>query len=216
MSKLHVFDMDGTLIKESACLAISEHVGELEKVQSLEERWAKCEIGHVEYYELCLPLWKTLTEEILEKCFQSSEWITGIAEVFDDIRGRGETIAVITLSPNFFAEKIKRWGAHHTFGAIVEPGVPPKPELVLTPESKPEIIKNLVTEMDISLRDCVAYGDSSSDEPLFKLLEHSVAMNASESLRTISRRQYDGWDLREAYELSRQLLDHKENPGVTK
>ncbi|MEY5152250.1 MAG: hypothetical protein RLZZ551_799, partial [Actinomycetota bacterium] len=29
MSKLHVFDMDGTLIKESACLTISDHVGEL-------------------------------------------------------------------------------------------------------------------------------------------------------------------------------------------
>ena len=89
----------------------------------------------------------------------------------------------------------------------MEPGVPPRPELVLTPESKPEIIKKLVMEMGISLDDCVAYGDSSSDEPLFELLNHSVAMNASESLRTISRKQYDGWDLREAYELSRQLLD---------
>jgi phosphoserine phosphatase len=209
MSKLHVFDMDGTLIKGSACLAISEHVGELEKVLLLEERWAKCEIGHVEYYELCLPLWKGLTEEVLEKCFQSSVWIDGVTEVFDDICQRGETIAVITLSPNFFVEKIKRWGAHHTFGAIVEPGVPPKPELVLTPETKPKIIHQLAKEMGISLDDCVAYGDSSSDEPLFKLLEHSVAMNASESLRTISRRQYDGWDLREAYELSRQMLDHE-------
>jgi phosphoserine phosphatase len=91
----------------------------------------------------------------------------------------------------------------------VEPGVPPKPELVLTPESKPKIIERLTKEMGISLDDCVAYGDSSSDEPLFKLLKHSVAMNASESLRTISRRQYDGWDLREAYELSRQMLDHE-------
>jgi len=209
MSKLHVFDMDGTLIRGSACLAISDHVGELETVLLLEERWAKCEIGHVEYYELCLPLWKGLTEEILEKCFQSSAWISGIAEVFDDICQRGETIAVITLSPNFFVKKIKRWGAHHTFGAIVEPGVPPKPELVLTPESKPEIIKQLVTEMGISLDDCVAYGDSSSDEPLFKFLTHSVAINASESLRAISRKEYDGWDLREAYELSRQLLDQK-------
>lgn len=190
-------------------MAISDHVGELETVLILEERWAKCEIGHVEYYELCLPLWKGLSEEVLEKCFQSSVWINGVTEVFEDICKRGETIVVITLSPNFFAEKIKRWGAHHTFGAIVEPGVPPRPELVLTPESKPEIIKKLVIEMGISLDDCVAYGDSSSDEPLFELLNHSVAMNASESLRTISRKQYDGWDLREAYELSRQLLDQK-------
>ena len=89
--------------------------------------------------------------------------INGVTEVFEDICKRGETIVVITLSPNFFAEKIKRWGAHHTFGAIVEPGVPPRPELVLTPESKPEIIKKLVMEMGISLDDCVAYGDSSSD-----------------------------------------------------
>jgi phosphoserine phosphatase len=55
----------------------------------------------------------------------------------------------------------------------------------------------------------VAYGDSSSDVPLFQLLPHTVAVNATPALREIAAASYEGNDLRGAYALGRSLLDQK-------
>ena len=39
MSKLHIFDMDGTLLTGSACLDISRHLGQIAAVDEIEARW---------------------------------------------------------------------------------------------------------------------------------------------------------------------------------
>jgi phosphoserine phosphatase len=53
----------------------------------------------------------------------------------------------------------------------------------------------------------VAYGDSSSDIPLFRLLPRTVAVNGVPSLREIAAAAYEGNDLWGAYILGRLLLD---------
>lgn len=207
MSKLHIFDMDGTLLRGSACLLISEHLGVIDKVNEIEELWSQGLVGHAEFYELCLPMWRELSDAVIEDAFSSSDWIEGIEDVFGDINDRGEHSAVITLSPKFFVERLERWGAHLTFGAIVEPNQPLRHVDVVTPEAKPVIAQKLCSERGLALSDCVAYGDSSSDVPLFELLDFSVAMNASPRIDELAAAKYVGWDLRDAYSLARNLLD---------
>ena len=207
MSKLHVFDMDGTLLQGSACLHISEYLGVIDKVNLIEEAWSRGEVGHVEFYELCLPLWAPLNEQDIDRIFENAPWIRNIGRVFKDIADRGEYSAVITLSPMFFVEKLRRWGATTVHGAQVFGGMAPNPELVLTPASKVAIVKTLANGYGLGLADCICYGDSASDIPLFKALKNSVAVNASPHIRQLTSAHYDGDDIWCAYALGRAMAD---------
>ena len=207
MSRLHLFDMDGTLLRGSACLDLSRHMGQLERVNEIEEQWGLGNVGHVEFYELCLPLWAGLGDADVDDVFARSAWIDGIQEVWADISARGEYSAVITLSPQFFADRLLRWGLGSAHGAVVEAGIAPDPALVLTPEAKVAVAEELCARHGVGVDEVVAYGDSSSDVPLFRRLRHTVAVNATESLRDVAAVAYEGCDLREAYAAGRRLLD---------
>jgi HAD superfamily phosphoserine phosphatase-like hydrolase len=207
MAKLHIFDMDGTLLAGSACLELSRHAGFIDDVEEMEERWGRGEIGHVEFYELLLPLWSELDEEDIEEVFGRVPWLDGIEEVWRDIEARGERSIVITLSPQFFADKLLRLGLHEAYGAEVLAGGVTVPERVLTPESKVYIATEVLERLGLGSDDTVAYGDSSSDVPLFEILDNTVSVNGSESLAEHAAVTYRGTDLREAYALGRALLE---------
>ncbi|MFN8163833.1 MAG: HAD hydrolase family protein [Solirubrobacterales bacterium] len=110
-------------------------------------------------------------------------------------------------SPQFFADHLRRWGLHTAHAAEVYAGEAPTPEQVLTPESKVHIAIELLEHYGLGDEDCVAYGDSSSDVPLFELLSNTVSVNGTESLRQVAAISYEGRDLREAYALGRSLLE---------
>jgi phosphoserine phosphatase len=207
MSKLHIFDMDGTLLAGSACLELSRHAGHIDDVEAMEERWGRGEIGHVEFYELLLPLWEGIEDTDVETVFAGVAWLDGIEEVWRDIDARGERSAVITLSPQFFADKLLGLGLHEAYGAEVLAGGEVVPEQVLTPESKVYIATEVLERLGLGSDDTVAYGDSSSDVPLFEILDNTVSVNGSESLAEHAAVAYRGNDLREAYALGRALLD---------
>ncbi len=206
MSTLHIFDMDGTLLTGSACLDLSRHVGQIEAVDAMEAEWTLGRVGHVEFYEMLLPLWDGISEESIEEVFVSGAWIEGIPEVWADIADRGEHSAVISLSPQFYVERLGRWGLASAHGAQVQAGVAPDPAGVITPEAKVDIARSLMERLGVEPADTVAYGDSSSDLPLFEWLDNTVAVNASEGIREAAAASYEGNDLREAYELGRSLL----------
>lgn len=207
MTTLHVFDMDGTLLRGSACLDLSQHVGALEAVNDIEERWGRGQVGHVEFYDLCIPLWSGLTEDDIDEVFAGADWLDGLDEVWKDIAARGEYSAVISLSPQFFVERLIERGVHSAHGAGVRADAAVDPATVLTPAHKPRIVTELLNRYGLSIDECVAYGDSSSDVPLFELLPNTVAVNGTASIVSIASAHYEGDDLREAYALGRAMID---------
>jgi len=136
--------MDGTLLEGSACLDLSVHAGYSDVIHDIEARWTVGEVGHVEFYELCLPLWEKLTDADIDKVFDGGRWVGGLEDVFGDIRRRGEHSAVITLSPQFFANRLRRFGVESVHGAEVLAGGNVDPDSVLTPESKVAIATDLL------------------------------------------------------------------------
>jgi phosphoserine phosphatase len=207
MAKLHIFDMDGTLLAGSACLELSRRAGYIDDVEEMEERWGRGELGHVEFYELLLPLWEDLGEQDIEEVFAGVPWLGGIEEVWRDIDARGERSIVITLSPQFFADKLLGLGLHEAYGAEVLAGGEVVPAQVLTPESKVYIATEVLERLGLGSDDTVAYGDSSSDVPLFEILDNTVAVNGSATLAEQAAVVYRGNDLREAYALGRGLIE---------
>lgn len=209
MSKLHIFDMDGTILEGSACVHLSEHLGCLSEIQIIEAAWVRGEVGHAEFYELCLPLWKALDDVAIEEVFHKSPWRKNVARVFEDIAARGEFSAVITLSPQFFVRHLRAWGATSTHGAQVHLNRTLDPAMVTTPEQKVEIAHSLLKRHGLAASDCIAYGDSSSDVPLFSALSRTVAVNGSERLKALAAASYEGDDIWGAYQIGRSLADSR-------
>ncbi len=208
MAKLHVFDMDGTLLRGAAVEEISRHLGCFEPASAIEQAYLRGEIvDEPKFWDDVLELWAGATEQDLDDAFEASPWMERVPEVFADIADRGEHSVVISQSPLFIVRRLERWGAGQTFATMVEQGVPSHVDQLLTQQAKVEITMKLLAELDLSPLDCVAYGDSTSDTELFRALDHTVAVNAAPFLRESAARIYDGTDMWQAYLAGRALLE---------
>ncbi|MET9671659.1 HAD-IB family phosphatase [Streptomyces sp. NPDC006482] len=204
--RLHLFDLDGTLIRGSAAaVEISRQLGLVEEIAALEAGFLRG-LTPDEFAVRAHALWSTLTSEQVAAAFAGAPWLAGIREVWADIRARGERCAVISLSPDFFVERLLDWGVDTTHGSrwpavpFVEPIHRPG---ILDAAAKVRIARELCEGYGVGWADCVAYGDSMSDAELFTVVRHTVAVNADHHLAGLSRHSYTGGDLREAYALVR-------------
>jgi phosphoserine phosphatase len=206
--RLHLFDLDGTLIRGSAAaVEISRQLGLGKEIAALEEDFLLRGMTPDEFAVQAHALWSELTTEQVTAAFEGAPWLSGIREVWADIRAQGDRCAVISLSPDFFVERLLDWGADATHGSrwptvpftrpIHRPGI-------LNAQAKVDIAHRLCAEFGVPLEDCVAYGDSMSDAALFAVVPETVAVNADHHLTDLSRHSYTGADLREAYALVRK------------
>ncbi|MEU9110659.1 HAD-IB family phosphatase [Streptomyces sp. NPDC048483] len=208
MTKLHVFDMDGTLLYGSAAaVEISRQLGLDREIAELERGFLAGELAPARFAQLAADLWAAeLTEAHLAAAFDNAPWLAGIQEVWADIRSRGERCAVISLSPDFFVERLLAWGADAARGSrwpAVPIRQPVEPAGILTSAAKVAIADELCVQYGLTRADCVAYGDSMSDTDLFAVVPASVAVNADHHVGDVASYTYVGRDLREAYELVR-------------
>lgn len=207
MTRLHLFDLDGTLLFGSAApVEISRQLGLEAEIVALERAFAAREISPVDFARRVHEMWSALTETHVETAFRDAPWLDGIAEVWAEIRARGERSAVVSLSPDFFVRRLLDWGADAAYGSRF-PDVPFRapvdPEGILSPAAKVNIAYGLCAEFGVRPDDCVAYGDSLSDAELFAAVPLSVAVNADDHLRGLASVEYAGRDLREVYDLVR-------------
>ncbi|MFD7937963.1 HAD family hydrolase, partial [Streptomyces sp. NPDC059755] len=171
MARLHLFDLDGTLLHgTSAPLEISRQLGLEAETAVLEQSISAGLIGPPEYAAQVYELWTQLTEEHVRAAFEGAPWLARIRDVWAEIGRRGEYCAVVSLSPSFFVERLTGWGAHATYGSRF-PAVPftepMDPAGALSAAAKVLIADRLCAEFGVTRDDCVAYGDSLSDKDLF-------------------------------------------------
>jgi phosphoserine phosphatase len=207
MARLHLFDLDGTLLHgSSAPVEISRQLGLEAETVALDEAIGAGLIGPPEYATQVHALWTDLTEAHVAAAFAGAPWLSGIEDVWAEIRGSGDYCAVVSLSPSFFVERLTGWGAHAAYGSRF-PAVPftepVDPAGILSAAAKIRIADRLCAEFGVERADCVAYGDSMSDRELFGVVPVSVAVNADQHLAGLATHSYVGQDLRDAYELVR-------------
>ncbi|MFE0640513.1 HAD family hydrolase [Streptomyces sp. NPDC058877] len=202
--RLHLFDLDGTLIRGSAAaVEISRQLGLGDEISVLERGFLQG-LAPDEFAVRAHALWSALTPEQVVAAFEGAPWLAGIREVWADIRARGDRCAVISLSPDFFVELLLDWGVDTVHGSrwpavpFVEPIHRPG---ILNARAKVRIAQELCEGYGVGPADCVAYGDSMSDAELFAFVAEAVAVNADRHLAGLSRHRYRGGDLREAYAL---------------
>lgn len=218
MSRLHVFDLDGTLLRgTTASVEIARGLGRLPDLLRLEDAFARGSLDTRGFAAGLCRLWHGLEAPAVAEAFAAAPWIGGMREVFDDIARRGEHAILITMSPDFFADRLLAHGLREVVASRFPP-LPLReaadPSGILTPEDKVTATDRVLADLALTRRDCVAYGDSGSDIPLFRALPHTVAVNAAPVLRGLARHHYDGDDLRVPYERARGLLEGPSPVGV--
>ena len=213
VTALFVFDLDGTLLPGStASLELARALDAIDDLHALETRFAAGQLDTRGFAAAVHDLFGGLTEAEVTAAFNGSRLLDRVADVFADIRVRGERSLVITMSPDFYAAQLVALGADAVHASRFP--VPPYTDVVfdptgiLTPEDKPRLVAEELAATGIPDARCVAFGDSMSDAPLFRALRHTVAVNADAHLRDLAAARYAGGDLWAAYELGRQLLDH--------
>lgn len=203
---LHVFDMDGTLLRSTATVELARQLGKLEEGLEIEMMWHDGLITDTDFWQRLIGICQHAKAADFDAAFHNSPWMDGIAEAFADIHSRGEAVIVISQSPTFFVRRLEQWGAHETHGSAVEPGMPLSPSATLLPETKVAITLAALAARGLSADDCVAYGDSTSDMGLFTSFSRTVAVNATPTLAALAASHYVGTDIREAYAMGRQLI----------
>ncbi|MGW2225814.1 HAD family hydrolase [Streptomyces formicae] len=207
MARLHLFDLDGTLLHGTAApVEISRQLGLDAEIAALERDFVAGHVDSPQYAARVHELWAELTDEHVTGAFEGAPWLSGIRETWAEIRAGGDYCAVVSLSPSFFVERLLGWGAHAAHGSVF-PAVPftepVNPAGILDAAAKVKITNRLCEEFGVGLGDCVAYGDSLSDLELFGVVPVSVAVNADQRLVSLATHSYVGRDLRKAYELVR-------------
>ncbi|MER5521809.1 HAD-IB family phosphatase [Streptomyces sp. NPDC002763] len=207
MARLHLFDLDGTLLHgTSAPVEISRQLGLEAETVDLDRAISTGRITPPEYAARVYSLWAELTDAQVTAAFDGAPWLARIRDVWGEIREAGDYCAVVSLSPSFFVERLLDWGAHAAFGSRF-PAVPfvepVDPAGVLDPAAKVTIADRLCEQFGVGRADCVAYGDSMSDRELFAVVPVSVAVNADGHLAGLATYSYTGRDLWDVYELTR-------------
>lgn len=206
MPKLHLFDLDGTLLYGSAApVEISRQLGLIDEVDVIERGFASGELTPPQVAEGLCRLWSDLTDTHVTAAFEGAPWLAGIREVWAEIREAGDYCAVVSLSPDFFVNRLLEWGVHAAHGSRF-PEVPFRgpvdPVGILSPGAKVKIAHELCARFRVTAADCIAYGDSLSDIELFAAVPLSVAVNGDHHVSALASCAYRGRDLREAYQLA--------------
>jgi phosphoserine phosphatase len=101
MARLHLFDLDGTLLHGStAPLEISRQLGPEAETVALGKAISAGRIGPPEYARQVHDLWTELTEAHATAAFDGAPWMSGIEDVWREIRRNGDYCAVVSLSPS--------------------------------------------------------------------------------------------------------------------
>ncbi|WP_293780333.1 HAD family phosphatase [uncultured Aeromicrobium sp.] len=203
---LHVFDMDGTLLRSTATIELARQMGRLEVGRELETLWYEGRITDTVFWGRLLQICRAASVDDIDQAFERAPWMEGVAETFADIRARGEDVIVISQSPAFFVRRLMAWGASEAHGSAVEPGQPLTSSATLSSQTKVAITRSALASRGLPPHRCVVYGDSSSDVDLFATFTQTVAVNPSPRLASMAATTYRGSDIREAYALGRRFI----------
>lgn len=190
---LAVFDLDGTLLPDTtSCREISRAAGRQTVIEDLEAAYDRGEIDSRAFAVTALQCWSDAGPGVYRRAFDTARFIGGIQECLTWLARQRTRTVLVTMAHREFAECFE--GFDRVYASSY-------PDSILNPEDKPRIVKQLMSDMSITPDDVIAFGDSTSDLPLFRTLWHTVAVNASPALTGIAAHHYLGDDLREALRL---------------
>lgn len=212
MKKFAVFDIDGTLYRwqlyhELVQVLAFDGMFPKDAFAELDIRWNKWRGGELSFddYEAYvvqimienLPLvppeaFDAACDKVVEQSAHKTHHYP--RKLLKELKAKDYTIIAITGSQQ---ELIERFGARYGFDIVVgalyerKGGHFTGKAARMTVGHKPEILKSLVKQHDLSWDDSLAIGDSDGDAALLELVERPIAFNPSAGL--LERATREGW-----------------------
>ena len=208
--RAHIFDMDGTLLREtSAPVLVAAALGRGDSLAELEQRFATGAATAVEFARALYQMWGVVPVEAARRAFASAPLLDNIREVVTDIHRREERACLITMSPDYFAEQFLEFGFDAVFASRFprSSDVALDESVILNPEDKPLLAARFCAEHGLERGKAVAYGDSMSDVYLFREVGLRVSINGDHHLADLADIAVDGSDLMPAYRAARRRFD---------
>lgn len=216
MKRLFIFDMDGTILPNTTGLIETARYFETEKeLLQLEEDFSRNLLDTTQFTQTISKLWGTIPKKVAEEIFASAPKLEDLEACLRDIRKNGDYSCIITLSQDFFAEHFKEYGVDYVYSTPYPPNHGNVENLkCLTAEDKGTLVLELCEKLDIHPDDCVAFGDSLGDLPLFIAVGYAMAINPSKELSKYVALTYRGNSILEAYKAIKKYIHYIENPKI--
>jgi phosphoserine phosphatase len=208
--RAHVFDMDGTLLRQTSAPAlVASALGRDDSLVELEERFATGAATAVDLARALHEMWGVVPNEIARRAFAAAPLLANIREVVADIHGRDERACLITMSPDYFAEQFLEFGFDRVFASRFPRSTERALDesAILNPADKPRLAARFCAEHGLEITDAVAYGDSMSDVFLFGEVGLRVSVNGDGHLADLADIAVEGPDLMLAYRAARDWCD---------
>jgi phosphoserine phosphatase len=205
-NKLHVFDLDGTLLTNNCSFAFSLYLYRKGVFSLFDELY--CLFVTLAYKYLGLPLEK-LHKGVFKRLFfkkklslfknEASMFIPIylpkainclVSKRIEEAKIRGENILLLSSSPMVLVEPISQYfdiAFKSTEYSVDNEGNLKNITLIMSGKKKAEIIEKITKEYLIDKDDITAYSDHIDDLPLLSTVGKAVVVNPSLKLRQIAK-----------------------------
>jgi len=187
------FDMDGVLFeKTNFWMELHRRFGTSKEGEELTKKYLNTDYNRL-VEEVVVKLWKGRNAKPYYDLVNSVNYLDGVKETFSHLRMKGYMTAIISASSIELARRVQKdFGVDYIFanelvirdGRVAGEFVWP---VGVGKEKKVQIIRNLCSNLNISLQEVIYVGDSDVDIEAFKIVGISIAFNSSsERLKKIA------------------------------
>ncbi len=199
--KLLICDMDSTVIQQECIDELADFAGFGEKVANITEAAMRGELDFETALRERVGLLKGLPESTLQQVFDERITLSdGVQWLVRGMKRQGAKAILVSGGFVFYTERVAReagFDAHYGNRLAVENGVLTGEVIdpILTKDSKLQILKHVIGEMDISPEDVLAIGDGANDIPMLQHAGLGIAYRAKEATKKAAKFSLDHADL---------------------
>ena len=173
MSKLIVFDMDGTLIEGQSWAKVNEYFGTKEEALKIFNNWLEGKFDYPEFMRRVISLWHPVPHiSKLREILSDYNLPPKAHQTINEIHDKGYETAIISAGIDIQAELV---GEDLGIPRVYANGFELDEEGYLTGEGihrvelhrKDKILKELINDLGVDQSNCVSVGDSEFDSNLF-------------------------------------------------
>lgn len=212
--KLAVFDIDGTIFRKNLHFELINELSWLgtfptdvrRKLTEVYSNWLKHEGTYEDYRSALVKLYsehiRGVEEEKVREAsrilipFHMKRTYLFSEALIKRFRSEGRHIIAVSGSPIEVVEEYNKdyLGFDKVFGSVYEKDADGRYTGVATFEptkAKDEVVKRYAEENGIDLADSYGIGDTESDIGIFRIVEHPIAFNPNQNLKTVAEKE--GW-----------------------
>jgi len=199
--KLVVFDLDNVIIDGEAIDEIGKLVNVQDEIAEITEKAMQGDLDFETAIKERVKLLKDVSVDDIKKLAEDMKLIEGAEEAIKGLKDNGYEVAVISGSFDLIADPLKeKLGLDYLFTntLVVEDGkLTGEVTGPLVEGTKADVLNTMISDMDISVDECIAVGDGANDISMMEIAKFGIAFNAKPAVKEVADIIVEDKDLKE-------------------